>query len=37
MGGSEASKGDRKVTPLTKDDRTADALAPKALHSEVAK
>ena len=37
MGGADATKGDRKVTPLSKDDRVADAIVSKALHSEVAK
>lgn len=37
MGGAEATKGDRKVTPFPKDDRAADAIAAKAVHSEVVK
>ena len=37
MGGAEANKSDRKVTPFSKDDRAADAIANKAVQSEVAK
>lgn len=35
MGGADAAKG--KVTPLSKDDRVADGLGPKVVHSEALK
>lgn len=37
MGGGEAAKGDRKVTPFPKDERIIDGIAPKVVHSEVGK
>jgi cytoskeletal protein CcmA (bactofilin family) len=37
MGGADAGKGDRKVTPFPKDDRAADAAVAKVMHSEVVK
>jgi cytoskeletal protein CcmA (bactofilin family) len=38
MGGTDAAKGDRKVTPFPKDERAAaDAVTAKAVHSEVVK
>jgi cytoskeletal protein CcmA (bactofilin family) len=37
MGGGEAAKPDRKVTPFPKDDRLTDGNASKLVHSEVVK
>lgn len=37
MGGGEAVKGDRKVTPFPKEERITDGMGPKAVHSEVVK
>ena len=36
MGGADAAKADRKVTPFPKDEKVSDGLAVKA-HSEAAK